>query len=117
MKNYVQPGDAISLAFPYARVSGEIAKQGNILGVAADTVASGATGVLVTAGVYSGIVKNTGAGEASRWGSACSGTTPTSASPPRPPATWRWACAVVAAATGDATVRMLKLRASTPAGT
>lgn len=117
MKNYVQPGDSISVAFPYARNSGEGVKVGNaVFGVAVDTVASGATGVICTAGVYSGIAKATGAGEnwtvGNRvfWDDTNKRITTTSTG------NLSVGVALNAAATGDAT-GTIKIIPSTPAGT
>jgi predicted RecA/RadA family phage recombinase len=116
MKNYVQPGDVISAVAPYQRNSGEAALLGgSLFGVAVDTVASGATGVFAREGVYD-ITKATTAGEAYTlgqrlfWDNTNKRITSTSTS------NVAVGVCVVAAATGDATVRMA-LEASTPAGT
>jgi predicted RecA/RadA family phage recombinase len=53
MKNFIQPGDSLTAVAPYARNSGEAALiGGSLFGVAVDTVASGATGVFKTEGVF-----------------------------------------------------------------
>lgn len=51
MKNFVQPGDTVTLAAPYQRNSGEGALIGDLFCVACDTVANGATGDWKTEGV------------------------------------------------------------------
>ena len=52
MRNYVQCGDTLTLAAPYARNSGQGALIGTIFGVAANDVASGDTGDFVVEGVF-----------------------------------------------------------------
>ena len=52
MKNYVQPGENLTLVAPYARASGEGALVGSIFGVASVDVANGAEAVFVTEGVF-----------------------------------------------------------------
>lgn len=52
MKNFVQPGENLTLAAPAAVVSGQLVKVGSIIGVAAETVAQGAKVDLVTMGVF-----------------------------------------------------------------
>ena len=52
MRNFVQPGESLTLAAPYALLSGQGAKLGSIFGVAAEDAASGATVDLVTEGVF-----------------------------------------------------------------
>lgn len=52
MKNYVSEGDIVEFAAPYARVSGEAAKQGYLFGVAVNDVANGATGQFKTKGIF-----------------------------------------------------------------
>lgn len=52
MKNYVQPGENITLAAPYDVASGAGALVGSIFGVAQETVLSGADVVLVRRGVF-----------------------------------------------------------------
>jgi predicted RecA/RadA family phage recombinase len=53
MINYIQPGNAITAAAPYQRNTGQgTLLGGNLFGVAVDTVASGATGVFWTEGVF-----------------------------------------------------------------
>lgn len=51
MRNFVQPGDVVTLAAPYDRLSGEMAKVGNILGVAMVDVLSGANAEFLLTGV------------------------------------------------------------------
>ena len=51
MKNYIQPGNTVTLTAPYARDSGEGAKVGSIFGVATGTVANGAEGEFNLVGV------------------------------------------------------------------
>jgi predicted RecA/RadA family phage recombinase len=53
MINYIQPGNAITAAAPYQRNTGQgTLLGGSLFGVAVDTVASGATGVFWTEGVF-----------------------------------------------------------------
>jgi predicted RecA/RadA family phage recombinase len=52
MKNYVQDGDAVTLAAPYVVASGAGALVGTLFGVAAITAENGAPVVLVTRGVF-----------------------------------------------------------------
>lgn len=52
MKNYVQPGNALTLTAPYTVVSGSIVVVGNAFGVAVGDAASGASVVVETMGVY-----------------------------------------------------------------
>ena len=52
MKNYVQPGNAITLTAPYAVSSGEGLLVGSIFGVAAGTAALGETVEAALTGVY-----------------------------------------------------------------
>lgn len=52
MKNYVQPGDTLTLAAPYDVSSGDGALVGGIFGVAAGDALSGASVDLVTRGVF-----------------------------------------------------------------
>jgi predicted RecA/RadA family phage recombinase len=52
MKNYVQPGNTMTLVAPYDRLSGEGALVGSIFGVAATTVLSGADGEFDVVGVF-----------------------------------------------------------------
>src|SRR4051812_45718125 len=51
MKNFVQPGDTITLTAPYARTSGQGALVGSIFGIAVNDVANGASGEFLTEGV------------------------------------------------------------------
>lgn len=52
MKNFVQEGDTVDFTAPYARLSGEAAKQGNLFGVATNDVANAANGSFKTRGVF-----------------------------------------------------------------
>lgn len=63
MNNYISPGKNVTVVMPYARTSGQGAKVGSIFGVAYATYASGATGVLVTEGIFTGLTKASGTGE------------------------------------------------------
>ena len=60
MKNFVQPGENLTLVAPYARLSGEGALIGSIFGVASVDVGNGAEAVFVTEGVFD-LPKATGA--------------------------------------------------------
>jgi predicted RecA/RadA family phage recombinase len=53
MRNYVQKGDYITVAAPYALSSGGGALVGSLFGVAAEDAANGATADLATCGVFS----------------------------------------------------------------
>lgn len=117
MKNYVQPGDSLSAGpFPYAvSAGGGVLMGGALFGVAVDDTASGATGVLVTEGVFD-VTKATTAGEIYTlgqrlfWDNTNKRITSTSTGN---------VCvgyAVSTAATADTTVRM-NVVPSTPAGT
>lgn len=117
MKTYVQPGNAFTGVFPYARNAGDgVLFGGSLFGIAVDNVASGATGVALVEGVFSGVTKNTGAGEAYTigqrlfWDNTNKRVTSTSTANTAIGMCW------VAAATGDATTTM-SIEASTPAGT
>jgi predicted RecA/RadA family phage recombinase len=52
MRNYVQEGDRLTLAAPYALTSGQGAQVGQIFGVTNSDAANGATTVLKTSGVF-----------------------------------------------------------------
>lgn len=52
MKNYVQPGNNLTLTAPADVLSGDVVKVGAIVGVAAGDAASGAKFDLVTVGVF-----------------------------------------------------------------
>lgn len=52
MKNFLQEGAAITVAAPYAVVSGDGVKLGMLFGVAAHDAGSGAVLEIVTAGVF-----------------------------------------------------------------
>lgn len=51
-RNYIQPGDTLTLAAPYNVASGGGAKIGSIIAIAMGTVASGAAGEFKTTGVF-----------------------------------------------------------------
>jgi len=52
MKNYVQPGNTLTLTAPYAVISGDGLLVGSIFGVAAGDAASGATVEAALTGVF-----------------------------------------------------------------
>ncbi|HUD30422.1 MAG TPA: DUF2190 family protein [Novosphingobium sp.] len=52
MKNYVQPGDNLTLPAPYDRKSGQGALIGAIFGIASNDVEAGDDGVFVVKGVF-----------------------------------------------------------------
>ena len=52
MKNFVQSGARMTFIAAAAIVSGQVVKVGNILGVACNDVANGATGEIATQGVF-----------------------------------------------------------------
>jgi len=52
MKNYVQPGDVLSLVAPYAVTAGQVLKVGSILGVATADAAQSAPVEAATRGVF-----------------------------------------------------------------
>lgn len=52
MKNFVQPGNTITLTAPYARSGGQGALVGSVFGVAMSDVASGASGEFAVDGVF-----------------------------------------------------------------
>lgn len=64
MNNYVQPGNSVILTMPYAVAAGAGVLKGGIFGVAVSSCASGATGQVNRVGVYSGLAKASGTGEA-----------------------------------------------------
>lgn len=51
-RNYIQPGDVITLVAPYIRTSGQGAQVGSIFGVALSDVAEAAEGEFKTSGVF-----------------------------------------------------------------
>jgi len=61
--NFVQAGDRLTLAAPYAVASGAGAKTGSIFGVALDAAANGATVVLATTGVWTLLAEGSGSGQ------------------------------------------------------
>ena len=60
MKNYIQEGDNLSLAAPYARLSGEGALVGATFGVAVTDLANAEVGTFMLEGVFT-LAKATGA--------------------------------------------------------
>lgn len=80
MKNYVQPGKTLTLTAPYTRTSGQTAKVGGIIGVAACDVTSGARGEFDVEGVFD-LEKATGAawteGQILYWDDTAKNWTPT----------------------------------------
>lgn len=52
MKNYVQPGKTITLAAPYDVTSGQGAKVGSVIGIAATDIKSGIRGEFDVVGVF-----------------------------------------------------------------
>lgn len=52
MKNYVQPGNVLTLTMPYDRTSGQAVLVGDTFGVATATAASGAACEVITDGVF-----------------------------------------------------------------
>ena len=81
MKNYVQPGNTITLAAPYAVTSGDGLLVGSIFGVAAGDAANAETVEVALTGVFD--LKNV-ASQAWSQATRSIGTTPTR-KPPRPP--------------------------------
>jgi predicted RecA/RadA family phage recombinase len=53
MKNFIQPGDVLTLVAPYDRLSGQGALVGSIFGVATTDVLSGASAEFAITGVFS----------------------------------------------------------------
>lgn len=53
MKNYIQPGDTLTMPSPAAVTSGDVVIVGAFIGIAAGDAASGADLDLVTKGVFS----------------------------------------------------------------
>jgi predicted RecA/RadA family phage recombinase len=65
MNNYIAPGNSVQVTIPYAVSAGSGVLVGTgLFGVAQNTYASGATGILATEGVYTRLVKASGTGEA-----------------------------------------------------
>lgn len=60
MKNFIQPGEVVTLAAPYDRLSGEGALVGALFGVATVDVLSGISAEFAVEGVFS-LAKSTGA--------------------------------------------------------
>jgi len=105
MRNYVQEGESIQVAAPYAVSSGDGVQVGTALfGVAATTAASGADVVIKTNGVFDVKAKSTDTpaiGAKLYWDNTNKEITTT--------ATSNLLCgiALVAKASGDTTVRMI----------
>jgi predicted RecA/RadA family phage recombinase len=100
MKNYVQPGNTLTLIAPYAVASGAALKVGLIIGVAATAAGIGATVEADTVGVFT-LAKATGAawtvGALLYWDDTAKNCTTTAAS------NQKIGVAVVAAGAGDTT--------------
>lgn len=64
MNNYIRPGNSVTVVMPYAVNAGSGVLKGALFGVAVNTYASGATGEIVTEGVFTNLVKASGTGEA-----------------------------------------------------
>jgi predicted RecA/RadA family phage recombinase len=111
-KNYIQSGKTVTLAAPYQRNSGEGALVGALFGVALSTLANGASGEFATQGVFD-LAKAVGAitqGALVYWDNTAKNVTTTSTS------NTRIGCAIVAAASGDATVRVRLNGQAAPTG-
>lgn len=54
MKNYIQPGETITVTAPYALTSGAGCLVGSLFGFATNDAASGAAAEIVTEGVFDG---------------------------------------------------------------
>jgi predicted RecA/RadA family phage recombinase len=68
-KNFVQPGDNITITAAAAVKSGEVVIVGRLFGVAVADIAAGQKGILHLGGVWD-LPKNTGAGEVFAEGAA-----------------------------------------------
>src|SRR5688572_16524865 len=64
MDNYIGPGNAVTVAMPYAVGAGSGVLKGGIFGVAVSSCASGGTGGVRVGGVLHRLVKASGTGEA-----------------------------------------------------
>jgi predicted RecA/RadA family phage recombinase len=65
MNNGISPGNTVTAVAPYAVNAGSGCALGSgLVGIAVNTYASGATGVFNIKGVFTGLVKASGAGEA-----------------------------------------------------
>lgn len=116
MINYVQPGNAITVTMPYAANAGAGVQVGAALfGVAQNTYSSGATGVIVREGVFSGLAKATGvafaAGDRLFWDNSAKNLNKTSTG------NLSIGIAITAAATGDTVSGDVLIESVTPAGT
>lgn len=112
MKNWVQRGEAIELAAPYDRLSGQGALVGTIFGVATVDVLSGVTANFQIEGVVD-LTKATGAitqGALVYWDNTAKNVTTVNTS------NTRIGAAIVAAQSGDATVRVRLNGIATPTG-
>lgn len=69
-KNYVQAGDHITVAAPYAVASGAGALVGTLFGIALSGVGNGETVVLATLGVWDVLAEGAGSGQALTVGAA-----------------------------------------------
>lgn len=112
MKNFVQPGNIVTLIAPYTVSSGGGALVGAIFGVAVDDVASAVEGEFALEGVFD-IAKATGAvtqGQKMYWDNAAKVVTTTATS------NAQVGHATQAAGSGDATARV-RLTATPAVGT
>lgn len=103
MRNFVQPGDQLSVAAPYAVATGGGLLVGSLFGVAKGPAANGATVVIMTEGVFD-LPKATGAvtqGAKLYWDNTNKVVTTTATS------NTLIGVATQAAASGDATARVL----------
>lgn len=85
MKNYVQPGNTITLTAPYAVASGDGLLVGSIFGIAAGAAALGEPVETALVGVFD--ITKVGSQALDRRAPRSIGTTPTSAAPRSPPTT------------------------------
>ena len=102
MKNFIQPGDAVTLAAPYAVSSGDGLLVGSMFGIANGDAASGVEVEASVVGVFD-LAKASGAvtqGAKLYWDDTNKNVTTTAT------ANTLIGVAVAAAATGDATVRI-----------
>jgi predicted RecA/RadA family phage recombinase len=102
MKNFVQPGDTVTVVAPVAVNSGEGLLVGALFGIATGTAAIGANVEMITKGVVdlpkAAVAVTQGAKV--YWDNAAKNVTTTSAG------NTLIGCAIVAAAVGDATTRV-----------
>lgn len=116
--NYIGPGTNLTVVLPYAANSGVGVQVGSgLFGVAAATYASGATGVIVREGVFTGLAKTSGTGEAFAvgdrlfWDNSTKKLTKTSTG------NLQVGLCLEAAATGVLSAGEVLIEAVTPAGT